>query len=725
MASDVSRFAFLTRLAFRLAAVLAAARAMTSTYVRDVLPVLPLAPGELAPADGAGASTVVVLNTLCLLPAVLVLMRWMLDAGFRLSRSWSVVALAVLATWAFVSHVWSSDQYFTAIAASDWLAAAALIFAFASTARAWADLRLCAALAAGVLCVNIASGAYYVLVDHPQTVEDFMANLDQNLADRGIEPGSFRALQFLGRLERGEYGGFAASSNSYAATLGMLSLVTAGLAWSRLRTGPEKPWGWIIALALLPAAYLMWRTGSRTALAAVVLATIALIVGWRLRGWLADHRRLALATIGGIVIVGIVCVIGYGMTFGTLPHVSMRFRWNYWLGAAGVFGESPIFGVGFGNFGDYFLTHRPAAAAEEVADPHNLFVRFFTETGIIGGALAVMWVVLLALETTRPIDAARSAELEARPAAGPRSTRGVVILGAAALALSFLAGVDLNAPPSFVTLELLKRFLFGMVLLLALFLGAATNRENPSPLGIPAPALAAAMLAAIAGIFLHAMVDVVLFEPAVLMSFVLVVGPLIGLRAGDGRAPPNYIRAGVAGVVTIALLGFVALLIVPVMLAERAAARGDGLIRNSQFAAASEAFLAASERAPAGNVDFLMRAADAMYQAGDAGRAMRLYELAAETNPRDPGPLMRLAALHEQRNELAAAAKALGDAVTLNPQEMSLRLRLADLYEALNRPGEAAEQRKAALDTNAAMAADEPERLDADTVRRIEAQIRP
>jgi len=45
---------------------------------------------------------------------------------------------------------------------------------------------------------------------------------------------------------------------------------------------------------------------------------------------------------------------------------------------------------------------RVPVASEEVQDPHNFFVRFFSELGAVGGVLAVAWMILLWWQMSRP-----------------------------------------------------------------------------------------------------------------------------------------------------------------------------------------------------------------------------------------------------------------------------------------------------------------------------------
>lgn len=711
------QFALLTKVAFALAAVLATARGMTLLYLRDVLPVLPLAPGELAPAAAAGPSTQMWLDALSFIPALLVLLRWGIDRSYHLSRAGSAIALLLLAGWAFATTLWADDAFAAGVSASAWLAVAALFFTFANTVRAWRDVRLTTALAAGLLLVNVVAGLYFVFIEHPTLVEDVRANQATLLAERNIEPGSFKAEQFLGRIMRGEFAGFAASSNSYASTLVMLSFALIGVAVARLRGERERAWGWILLIGLLPAFYLLWRTQSRTAIAAAVLAGGGLIVLRAAGSWAARHRNLTLSAVAVAALLGAGLIVGLGLT-ETLPHVSLRFRWNYWLGAVGVFGESPLTGVGFANFGDAYLAHRPAASAEEVKDPHNLLIRFFSETGLIGGLLAISWLAWLAFDVTRPATPGSRGN-------SPVSLKAASGIAIAAVALATFASIDFASQPAYVAIEVMQRLAYGLVMLIIVILAVARDRQASAVTEEPAPFILAAVVAGGAAVVVHSMLDVVLFEPSVLAAFALMIGPVVGV----GRIPAREtlgsrpVRLGIVAIATLAAGAWLVGFAVPIVLAESSAATADARIRAGQLEPAVASFLEAEERAPVGNADYLERAARAAGLAGDAAAGERFSLAALEVNPRRIQPRLVLADIAEVRGDDEAAVRWLGEVVSLNPNEMSLRRRYADALARLGERDAAAEQLRAVLAIHEQLAADEPERLDPEELTEIEARL--
>ena len=714
-----SRYHGLSRVAFWLAAALLTARGMTQLYLRDVLPVLPLGPGEIAPAAAPGPATQIMLDALSFASALLVLLRWAIDSTFHLARAGSVFVLLALVLWTFASTFWADDAFAAGVSASAWLACAALAFALANTCRAWRDLRLVGALAAGLLLINVVAGIYFVYVDHPSTLEALEQNEVQLLVDRGFEPGSTRAELFLGRIRRGEFAGFNASPNSYGGTLVLLSFALVGAAVARLRLNREAAWGVVLLVALPPAAYLLWRTQSRTAIAAGALSGVGLLLFWVGRKLIAKRRNLAISTLVIAALLGGGLLVALGVA-ESLPHVSLRFRWNYWLGGLGVLSERPLTGVGFANFGDFYVAHRPLAAAEEVKDPHNLIVRFFSETGIVGGLLALLWLGWLAIDLSRP----------ARPQASggsPTLLKPAILLGVIAVVLSAVATIDFGSDPAFIAISLMKFGAYAIALVTAVILAHAYDRSATQVCDEPAPFLLAALLAGAAAVVLHAMLDVVLFESSILAAFVLIVAPIVGLARlpvrEDRRRVPRVARFGVAGFAAVATVIWLVAFAVPVVLAEHKAAEGDDLVRDGKVDAASLAFSQAADRSPVSNADYLQRAARAAAMAGDDAAVVEFANRSAAARPRSTAAPLLLAQVARQSGDVAAEVDALRRAVQLNPNEMSLRLELADALQISGDAVGAAEQLRAMLRVQDALADDEMERLDEAAVAEARARI--
>src|SRR3982750_4345126 len=84
------RVELLTRVAFFLGMVIVCARVGMGEALRDLMPV---GPGTVAAPKGAGPATSLFLDLLCCLPAMLILLRRVMDSTYVLRWTWSFVIM--------------------------------------------------------------------------------------------------------------------------------------------------------------------------------------------------------------------------------------------------------------------------------------------------------------------------------------------------------------------------------------------------------------------------------------------------------------------------------------------------------------------------------------------------------------------------------------------------------------------------------------------------------
>ena len=492
-------FPILTQIAFYLLLALVAARAMLQEYIRD-----PLLSPDLP--RGAGASVMVWLNLLCCVPALLVLARRAIDKHYVLRLDWSHALLGMLAIWTGASVMWASDKWIALIGASTWIATLVVLWTFVQLVRSWHRLRVVAGVLAGVLLVLAAHGLIYRFVDAPEMEEYWRAQGAQILQERGWQPDSFQAQQFERKVLAKEVMGFARSPNSYAAIVVTLGFVALGVLIQRARDQEESGWIGAAAILVAPALVMPFFTGSKTALATAIVGGALLYGAIAFADRLSNRFRKMFFGSLGVIALGAVLLILFGMMRGGLPGASLDFRWNYWTGAAGMIAERPLLGTGWENFGDAYLAHRVPRAAEEIKDPHNFVVRFFTELGIIGGVLALAGLIRLAWEATRPI----SLVATATPGRGELAWIGWTVI--ATLIISALAAIDFSQNPDVWTFELLKRVLYALLLAGGALVVVLRLRGGMRAEDRPAPLLAIAMTVAGGVLLLHSTVDFAMFE---------------------------------------------------------------------------------------------------------------------------------------------------------------------------------------------------------------------
>jgi len=251
--------------------------------------------------------------------------------------------------------------------------------------------QLCFACLGGVAVYMSAKGAFQVLVEHPRYIQHFDSEKDSILSAMGITPGSPQALIFERRVRQPEATGWGGLSNSFGTVV-----ATGALAWLALTLVARKHFDkdrqgllGLFVIAGLASLAGLWFSQSRGAMAVLLVVAIAIpIARWLPR----TVGRSALIALPGLAILG---VIAQGFLGPALGDLSIYFRSQYWQGAAGIFAENPIFGVGAGSFKDAFLLHRPPTCPEEVVSPHSIFIDWLAALGIF--AIPWIWITLTSL----------------------------------------------------------------------------------------------------------------------------------------------------------------------------------------------------------------------------------------------------------------------------------------------------------------------------------------
>jgi O-antigen ligase len=716
---------WITHAALILTLALMIARAMMMETIREGTDVIP---GLTAAPRGVGAAGSLLLDALCILPALLVLIRRSVDRHYIVRWSWSHVFLAAAALWAAISFKWSSDRFTTLVQASNFIAAAALVWATAQLVRSWARLRLVAGVAVGLLLIYAAQGLIYRLVDVPDNVRYWNENKQRILQERGWEADSFSALQFEKKLIGGEMVGFNQSPNSFAAVIVLLVVITSGAAIQRIRNGDGI--GWVIATALpiAPALIVLYFTNSRTAAGTLFIAACAFAVLSKtsVRAWLATHSRLAYFSVVALALLSTAALVGHGAYHGSLPQDSLNFRWRYWVAGWRLFTQHALAGVGWGNFGPHYLFVRLPPAAEEVRDPHNFIVRALVELGLIGGALVLAWLARATWELTRPV-APSTAVTPSAPRSSSPLFLNIVSIAAGGVLLNALIAIDFSQQRAFITLELFRRFLALGLLCIGMLVVAVRGTKQQELDDRPAPWLLYGLLIGLGVFFVHNLMDFAISEPGPLTIFAVLLGAALGLRtrsAAGLRQRQNAARAWLA-VGAIAWILAVLLVVIPVSDAEQRAQQADAAIIARRPDIAAGLFNTAFLSVPF-NADYAYRSARALIMASaEPEKVKALLDLAINTEPTNG--LYRLTraryAMGLPAPDAAAVRADFEAALKLDPRGMQTRLDYADVLQKLGDRAEAARQYRLALQQNSLYDPTEPKRLSPEKVREIEQLI--
>jgi O-antigen ligase len=713
---------WITRIALGLAIALVIARATMTQQLRDPFQV---SPGSQPAPRVLGPAGAVVLDLLMCFPAVLVLLRSSIDRNYLISFSRAHGYAFALAAWILISTFWATDRFAAAVEATHWGAAIVLLWSVAQLVDSWTRLRLVCAAAFGILLVLVAHGAIYRFVDVPDERQSFLQNEQQIYKDRGWDPDSFIAKQFKKKVMSGEIIGFSASPNTYAMMLVLLGLVSVGLAAQRFDDRDEWGWPTVILLAIPPALLMLWMTQCRAAIATPIIGMGLIFIAARWgdhrelpADWLAYMHRRVYFTGLAIVSLGAALLVGIGLTRGSLFHSSLTFRWRYWIGAARLFQQHWLSGVGFANFGRYYLSVRLPIASEEIQDPHNFIVRIAVETGSVGAILLLCWMLRLWWEMTLPRTIPES---EDRPA--PRPLGAALALATLGMLVNTVASVDFTQGSAWISLELLKRILWLGLLFAGIVIGVMRSSTRQVLDDRPAPWMLWAILGSLGVFLLHNTIEFGLFESGPLCVFALLVGATLGVRGVEWRAGARW---GLTAIVFILWILMAAFWVAPVVYAEAHAQAGDDDLQANRPALAADEYSQAFAGLPLWNADYALKMARAQMYAG-APRDQVISSLDAAIFADDrliQGYLTR--AQYRMQDPTPAADRIRRDyetAITLNPNDVDVRTDYGAILEKLGFPHDAANAYRAALDKNAGLDPEEPKRLTAAQIDTLKSRI--
>jgi O-antigen ligase len=712
----------LDRLALLIALAIVIARCTMPEAIRDPMTILP---GSEAAPRGSGAVPGLVLSLLSFVPAMLVLLRRLIDRS-PLCRSWAIWGLIALGFWALASSLWAADQFLAALSTCNWLAAMALLWAVAQVAHEPKNQRLIAGVGIGLLLVFIVQALFYHYREFPAVQEMVAQQQDQILRQRGMSPDSFVGKQFLRKVASGEASGFSASPNTFAALIVVTMVLAAGMSLQRL-VGKRR-WGWVVlaVVAIAGGPIIIGWTHSRAAVATSALAALAFVVfglwAHHLRRW-----RVALFRVGAAGFVGLIAIgLRHGLTTGTLFQDSLTFRWRYWVGAFRVLREHLWRGVGWENFSYYYLAKRLPAASEEVHDPHNFIVRFAVELGVIAGIAVVVLMVRLLWEITMPAKPTgepppvEEASDDVRPSLAAILTIPA-LLAIAAIGINALCSIDLSQNFDYVDLELRRRLLYAVLLTIGIVSATTGWHGRPER---PLPWIRSAFVIATILFLIHNLIDFSLFETGGMFLFATIAGAAVG--AVDRRIirPQRKVVGAALAIVAIGSLAWLVAIVVPVAAAETDAQQGADLARTNHRGAADAYARAVSEVGY--NYDYANKAAESLIMEHAGIEDIRRWiDRAIAINPMAVSPRLLEAHFEEQLPTPSADRLLAGydTVLSLDPQNVPARLDFAAALVKLGQPARAVEQLHLALTANAGLDPAEPKRLSPDRIAQINATI--
>ena len=374
-------------------------------------------------------------------------------------------------------------------------------------------------------------------VSNQMMIEQYEQGRDAVLEPLGIQPGTFAQFLFEHRLYTKGVRGFFTTSNSAGSFALLASFAAVGLFIGKLKSlKNDASVSLRLVITGIGAAIVILClviTRSRGAIAASLTAAAMFIAYLLFGNWLKKYRKIIFIICLLLFVVVGCAVVRYGIAHGRLPGGnSMLVRWQYWTGAAKMYADCPLTGVGGGNFGSFYPHYKSPSALETVADPHNFVLSILTQYGPLGliGFLAVVLVPLWRAVSPRPVSP--SAETRQHgPAFFKLAVPMVIVVSAALLfirpILSPLPSVgslqEKNAAIIVLYVVPMVVFIIGFLLLTA---GEVSNKTGPVNI------IAAGLFCACLGVLIHNLIDFAVFEPGVFTTFWAIMACLIALGFG-------------------------------------------------------------------------------------------------------------------------------------------------------------------------------------------------
>jgi len=663
-----------------------------------------------------------------------------------------VIIAAAFAAWSLAAALGASDKR---AALTGWLEQVSLIAAGLLAVQVFADRRrfcLLLVVLTGLAGALALKAAWQVAVEVPDRIGDFEAYRGERLGQLGWAEGTPQAQLIESRLKDTAPTGFFGLANVFASLLIVLSAGAAGLAIEKFaaarargragraaRSGEidlSKLAAIVSALIAVAAVAAMVLARSRGAIAATALAAATGCAVFGLRGRLIRHWRRCIAAGAAVFLLGAGAVVAFGLARDRLPTKTMTFRWHYWTASARIVRESPVLGVGPGNFPSAYLRHRRPAAEEEIKMPHDLLVHAACQYGLPGGALYVGVVVcfLIAAARPRPRDAALPTPNQAgRPCRPAPAILLVLPLAVLVFRLVFEAMGD----PAVIFFEaVLPAVAIGLGLVVAAWWGGSAPAAGRFPSAAGRVALAAGLCALV----LHNMVTFSLWVPGTALAFWIIAGTCAAQTAGESWSF-RLMRWPVALAAVLGVAAAAAGVCGPVLAGGMLTERAINALRDGNAPAAVEL---AEQGAFVDPLDGRSAARAAKFLAYSPGRSVppdRLisaYAWAAEAIRRHPARWAYQALAGRLAEELAqltgpaafdpkTALSHMAKAVELNPMDMRLRIDYAQMLLHYGRGREclrqlaAAEYIDAELSVGSVMKLQAGERL---RIRRIRDRCR-
>lgn len=449
----------------------------------------------------------------------------------------------------------------------EWVDMGLVFFLVRQLVRVGREQRVLVVVMIALAAVLSGIGYYQVLIGLPADRAAYAENPDELLKQMGqwFPPGSPERARFENRLQSTEPLATFALANSLAGVLTAWLIVALGVVYGQIASGQtvqvkqqREPPGarvgsiartTVLLVVLVSIAGCLVLTKSRS-------AYVAFAAGVVLLPWFAGAPgrslvwKLMLGAAAACAVLVVAAAVLGGLDFPVLSEAtkSLGYRLQYWQSTWQMIRANPIWGVGPGNFQDYYTEFKLPEASEEIRDPHN----FLLEVWATGGSLAAM-ALLAALATFawRAWRTPRVASPDDEQAAADDSRAPGFMLGGAAVGLVLALAIG-----PLVGFSFSEQRLAGALALGALVIAAAWRWIAHGALPPRLPALGAVVL------LIHLLAAGGIAYPGVAGTLCILAG--LALNESDAASAPRAASANPSGMPWLPALGLVATVVAAV-----------------------------------------------------------------------------------------------------------------------------------------------------------------
>ena len=316
----------------------------------------------------------------------------MSTAAGRAVPTWIPAAITVGGSVAALHAAVSPAGLAHAPRAMSWITAT--LVALASWSIASGSLRrLAIGVGLGLFAVVFLKGLLQVFVEHPAVVKSFERDQAAIFAARGWTPGSAAAEQYERRLRQPEASGWFGLSNVFASFAAAMAVAGGAAAVGAFRAGGRRwlacSWVGLAMLGVIGVGLSGSKGGIGAAALGLVLLAAAVIVSQRV-------RRIGVAVGLAAVVLPLAGLVVRAIIGDRIGELSLLFRSFYMRGAARIFADSPLIGVGPEGVQAAYTRVKPPLSAESVTSPHSLLLDWLATLGIGGVAWAAVFIAAAA-----------------------------------------------------------------------------------------------------------------------------------------------------------------------------------------------------------------------------------------------------------------------------------------------------------------------------------------